>query len=123
MSGTSRQEGSSGIAQIIQIAAPKQIVLAVRGEVVIDTRNEHVVVELGGCAENVSGVIQAVSRRKIVGRCLTRAESPVEITSVIGKVEHRRINPDALGIEVLQVTGRESLGCDALRIVGVLEIL
>ena len=36
---------------------------------------------------------------------LTGAESPVEITGVIGQVEHGRINPDLTRIEVLELCG------------------
>ena len=75
---------------------------AVRGEVVIDARYEHIVVELGGGTENVTGIIQPVSGGRIVGRRLTGAESPVKITSVISQVEHCRINPNALRVEILQ---------------------
>src|SRR5215469_12553551 len=98
-----RQKGSSGVAQVVQIAAPKQCVLAVRGDVVIDARNELVVVELGRGSENVTGVIEAVSGGKVVGHRLPGAESPVEITRVIDRVEHCRINPDALRIKQLKL--------------------
>src|SRR5207237_7743342 len=58
---SARQEWSSGIAQVVQVAAPKQSMFAVRGEVVIVARYEHIVVELGGGKENVSDSGEHVS--------------------------------------------------------------
>src|SRR4029077_18778035 len=72
---------------------------------VIDTRNEDIVVQAGGCAEDVSGIIQAVSSGRVVGHGLTGTEGPVEVTSMIDQVKHGRIDPDSTRIQVLELRG------------------
>jgi hypothetical protein len=77
---------------------------------VIDARNEDIVVQASGCAEDVTGVIQAVSGGRVVGHGLTGTEGPVEITSVIDQVQHGRIDPDPARIQVLELCGSKGGG-------------
>ena len=74
---------------------------AVGGETVIDARDEDIVVEAGGRAENEAGIVQAISGGRIVGHRLPGAEGLIEITRVIGQVEHGGINPEMPRIESL----------------------
>src|SRR5271169_4188156 len=90
--------------------------LTVRSEVIVNACNEHVVVELGRGAENVPGIIQAVSRRNVVGRRLTSAESPVKITRVIDRVEHRGIDPDAVRVKQLKLRDAPARGSTAISV-------
>src|SRR5260370_30780987 len=96
--GIARQERSARVAQVLQRAAPEQAMPAVGGETVIEFRDENIVVELCGRAENKAGIIQAVAGGKIIGDRLTGAERLIEITGVIDQIEHGRINPETARI-------------------------
>src|SRR5882757_7628318 len=72
--GIARQERSARIAQILQRPAPEQVMAAVGSETVIEARDEDIVVKFGGRAEDKTGIIQAVSRGKIISHRLSGAE-------------------------------------------------
>src|SRR6266852_3714653 len=76
---------------------------AVGGETVIRARDEYIVIQTGGSAENEARIVQTVSGRKIIGYRLTRAEGLIEISRVTNEVEHCGINPNATRVEVLEV--------------------
>src|SRR5258708_27234244 len=103
-----RQERGARVAQVLQRAAPEQTVPAVGGEMVIEFRDEDIVVKLGGRAENKTCIIQAISRGRIIGHRLTGAKGLIEITGVIGQIEHGRINPEMARIKICLVRRSES---------------
>src|SRR5467141_199002 len=72
-----RQEGGTRIANILQVASPKDEVLAVGAEAVIRTSDENIVVQAGRRAENETGVVQTVTGEKVVGNRPTRAEGSI----------------------------------------------
>src|SRR5258708_33565976 len=76
---------------------------AVGGETVIRARDEYIVIQTGGSAENEARIVQTVSGRKIIGYRLTRAEGLIEISRVTNEVEHCGINPNATRVEFLEV--------------------
>src|SRR6267143_408648 len=90
-----REEGGARVAQILQIAAPKDEVPAVRGEAVIRASNENIIIIAGRRAENEACVIQSITGEKIVGNRLPRAKGLIQIASVTDEVEHEGINPNA----------------------------
>src|ERR1700738_3180306 len=79
-----RQKRSARVAYILECSTPEQQVPAVCCETVIKAGDEDIVVQFGGCAENESGVIEAIAGGKIVGYRPTIAEGLIEITGVIG---------------------------------------
>src|ERR1700674_3733082 len=107
----SRKEGSSRVPQILRGAAPEQEVPAVGGKAVIRARDEDIVIQAGGGAENEAGIVQTIARRRIVGHRLTLAEDLIQVASVIGQVEHGGINPDVTRVKVFQVGRRK--GCNS----------
>src|ERR1700692_1462285 len=98
------QKGSSGVAQVLQGPAPKQSMPAVGGETVIESRDEDIVVKLGGRAETVTCIMQAITRRKIVGHGVPVTKGLVQVARVTW-VEHRLINPETLRIKELKLSG------------------
>ena len=72
------------VDRFLEGPAPEQQVPAVCRETIINTSDEDIVVQFGGCAENESGVVEAITGGKIVGYGPTGAERLIEITGVIG---------------------------------------
>src|ERR1700730_18318425 len=94
------QERSARVAQVLQRAAPEQSVPAVGGETVVQSRDEGIVVQLGGRSENKTRIIKAISSGRIIGHRPAGAECLIEITGVVGQIEHGRINPEMARIEI-----------------------
>src|SRR2546428_4848628 len=61
-----RQEGLLWVEYILQSAAPKQSVLAIRGDVVIEAGDESVVIEPDGSAETKAHVVKAIAHKAVV---------------------------------------------------------
>jgi len=94
------QERSARVAQVLQRASPEQSMPAVGGETVIESRDEDIVVKLGGRTENKTCIIQAISCGKIIRHRPTSAECLIEITGAVGQIEHGWINPEMARIEI-----------------------
>ena len=72
LGSVSWQEGSSGVAQILQGAAPEDEVPAVGSQTVVRAGDENIVIKAGGSAENETGIVQTVTGRGIVGHRIAR---------------------------------------------------
>src|SRR6267143_387821 len=72
-----REERGTRVAQILQVAAPKDEMPTVGGEAVIRTSDENIVVQASGSAENETGIVQTITGGKIVSHRPTRAEGLV----------------------------------------------
>ena len=103
-----REERGPRVAQVLRGPSPEQQLLAVRGDSVIDSSDENVVIQAGRCAKNEASIVETISSGGIVGYCLTGAESFVEIPGVAG-VQHGGINANAPWVEVREVPRRK---CD-----------
>ena len=98
----SRQEGGLRVVQILQVSAPEDGVLPVRTQLVIDFRDEGVVIQLHRRAETEAGIIKPVSHRAVVG--LKRPIGRVEVA------EHGRIGPQPQRINIRDLRHRRIVG-------------
>lgn len=103
--GVAGQKRRSGIAHILQIAAPEKTVSAISREVIVEARDKGIIVQTGRRAEDEPGVIQSVASRRIVGWRAPATESATEITRMTDRIEHRGINTDTVGIEIQKIIG------------------
>src|SRR5260370_40162435 len=74
------QERSARVAQVLQRSAPEQSVPPVGGETVIESRDDGVVVGLGGRSENRTRIIYPLSGGSTIGHCPPGADGSLEIT-------------------------------------------
>ena len=66
--------------QVLQRTPPKDGVLAVLGDVVIETRDENAVVETDRRAETKTGIVESVTDGRVVGVELAGTECGIEIS-------------------------------------------
>src|SRR3989442_471742 len=80
---------------------------AIGSKAIISAGDENIVIQAGGSAENKAGVVQTIAGGEIVSYGFPRAEGFVEITRVIGQIEHVRVNPEMIRVEILKLRGRK----------------